>query len=118
MSKKQIYEPVQVTWKVFKFMPLQKVSRKGSWYKVKDFEGDTHWVFKTLVTSQFKCAVIKTDKANLRTGPGTKYKQATDLPSAEKYMVFKLSKIQGKWARITDSFGDSYWVYRKLVWIN
>lgn len=99
-------------------MPLVKLSRKGSWIKVKDFEGDVHWVFKTLVTSKHKCAVVKVDKANLRTGPGTGYSQASDLPSAEKYMVFKLSKIKGQWAKITDTFGDSYWIYRKLVWIN
>ena len=108
----------QISWEVFKYMPLQKIKKQGSWYKVKDFEGDFHWVFKTIITSKYKCAVVKASKANLRTGPGTKFKKADDLPSVDKYTVFKLSKIKGKWAKVTDSFGDSYWISRKLVWIN
>ena len=108
----------QITWEVFKYMPLIKVKKQGNWIKVKDFEGDYHWVYHTLVTDKFKCAVVKVKKANLRTGPGTKHKKAQDLPSVDKYTVFKLGRIKGKWAKVIDSFNDSYWVYRSLVWIN
>ena len=108
----------QITWEVFKFMPLVKLKRKGSWYQVKDFEGDAHWVHKSLVTSKYKCAVVKVDKANLRTGPSSKFRQPSDLPSVKKYTVFKLIKIKGSWAQVKDSFGDSHWVFRKLIWIN
>jgi SH3-like domain-containing protein len=108
----------QISWEVFKYMPLRKIKTKGSWIKVRDFEGDTHWVYKTLVTSKFQCAVVKVEKANLRTGPGSKYKKPMDLPSVEKYTVFKLDRVKGQWAKVTDSFGDSYWVFRKLIWIN
>lgn len=107
-----------ISWEVFKYMPLQKVKKKGRWIQVKDFEGDKHWVFDSLVTKKFQCAVVKVNKANLRTGPGSKYKKAADLPSVDKYTVFKLAKVQGKWAKVTDSFGDHYWVFRKLLWIN
>lgn len=99
-------------------MPLQELKRKGSWIRVKDFEGDIHWVFKKIVTKKFKCAVVKAKKANLRTGPGTKFPMAEDLPSVDQYTVFKLAKTKGKWAQVTDSFGDSYWVFRKLIWVN
>ena len=108
----------QITWEVFMYMPLVRLNRKGSWYQVKDFEGDTHWVFKNLVTTKFKCAVVKVDKANLRIGPGSKFRQPSDLPSVKKYTVFKLIKIKGQWAQVKDSFGDTHWVFRKLVWIN
>lgn len=108
----------QVTWEVFKYMPLRKIKKQGSWYQVKDFEGDTHWAHKKIVTSKFKCAVVKAKKANLRTGPGTKFKKPTDLPSVDRFTVFKLEQIKGKWAKVKDSFGDSYWVARSLIWIN
>ncbi len=107
-----------ISWEVFQYMPLQKQKKKGSWIKVKDFEGDQHWVYKKLVTSRYMCGVVKVKKANLRTGPGTRYKLASDLPSVEKYTVFKVAKIKGEWAKVTDSFGDSYWIFRKLLWIN
>lgn len=108
----------KITWEVFKYMPLIKVKTKGSWIKVKDFENDHHWVYKTLVTSRYKCAVVKVEKANLRTGPGSKYAKASDLPSVEKYTVFKFERVKNNWAKVTDSYGDSYWIYRKLIWIN
>ena len=108
----------QITWEVFRYRPLRKVKKQGSWYKVRDFENDEHWVHKKLVTTKFKCAVVKVKKANLRTGPGSKFKKPSDLPSVDKYTVFKLVKTQGSWAKVKDSFGDSYWVFRKLVWIN
>lgn len=108
----------QITWEVFKYMPLRKVKKQGKWIQVKDFENDYHWVFHKLVTDKFKCAVVKVKKANLRTGPGSSYGKAQDLPSVDKYTVFKLAKIKGKWAKVTDSFNDSYWVYRSLIWIN
>ncbi len=108
----------QITWEVFRYMPLRKLKSKGSWIKVRDFESDDHWVYKKLVTSKYKCVVVKVKKANLRTGPGAKHKKPDDLPSVDKYTVFKLVKIKGKWAKVKDSFGDSYWIFRKLVWIN
>ncbi len=108
----------QITWEVFKYMPLRKIQQKGSWIKVRDFENDEHWVFKSLVTSKYKCAVVKTKKANLRTGPGANFKKPDDLPSVDKYTVFRLIRIKGGWAKVEDSYGDAYWIFRKLVWIN
>ena len=99
-------------------MPLQKIRKKGSWYQVKDFEGDMHWVYQALVTSQFRCAIIKVDKANLRTGPGTGFPKAADLPVAEKYMSFQLLKVKKGWAQIKDTYNGKYWVFRKLIWVN
>lgn len=107
----------QITWEVYKYMPLIEKSRKGSWVQVKDFEGDTHWIFKSLVTSDYKCAVVKADKANLRLGPGTHHKKASDLPTAEKYMTFKFLRSKGDWAEVMDTYGDKYWVFRKLIWV-
>jgi SH3-like domain-containing protein len=108
----------QITWEVFKYMPLRQLTKQGKWIKVRDFESDEHWVYQSLVTSDFKCAVVKVKKANLRTGPGANFKKPDDLPSVDKYTVFRLERIKGSWAKVKDSFGDSYWVFRKLVWIN
>jgi len=104
------------TWEVFKYMPFNKLSKKGSWYKVKDVDGDVHWVYTKLVTSNFKCAVVKVDKANVRRGPGEKYGK-TSMSPALKYDSFKVIKIQSPWVKVIDEFGDSGWIFRKLLWI-
>ncbi|RME67097.1 MAG: hypothetical protein D6778_03755 [Nitrospirae bacterium] len=104
------------TWQVYKYMPLRRIGKKGDWYKVKDVDGDIHWVFKNLVTSRYKCAVVKKDEANIRTGPGTHYKQ-TELSPALRYDTFRVLRIKGKWVKVRDEFGEEGWIYRPLLWI-
>lgn len=104
------------TWEVFKYMPFKKVSKKGNWYKVQDVDGDTHWVYRKLVTDKFRCAVVKVEKANIRTGPGTNYSKNALSPSL-KYDAFKVLKIKLPWVKVSDEFGDTGWIARKLLWI-
>jgi len=105
------------TWEVFKFMPFQKLSKKGNWFKVKDVDGDVHWVYRKLVTEKFQCAVVKVDKANIRSGPGTKYSKNA-LSPALKYDSFKVLETSSSWVKVTDEFGDSGWIFRNLLWIH
>ncbi len=104
------------TWQVFKYMPLKKISKKGDWYKVKDLDGDTHWIYGRLVTSKYRCAVVKARKANIRKGPGKKYRR-TEISPAIKYDSFKVLKTKGKWVKVIDEFGEKGWIFRKLLWI-
>jgi SH3-like domain-containing protein len=104
------------TWEVFKYMPFKKLAKKGTWYKVQDVDGDVHWVYNNLITSKFNCAVVKVNEANVRSGPGTKFKK-NSLSPIIKYESFKVVKRQGSWVKVQDEFGDSGWVFRKLLWI-
>ncbi len=104
------------TWEVFKYMPFNKLSKKTNWYKVKDIDGDIHWVYNKLVTSKYRCAVVKVDKANVRSGPGKKYGK-TSMSPALKYDSFKVVKTKTPWVKVIDEFGDSGWIFRKLLWI-
>lgn len=103
-------------WVVFKYMPLRKLSKKGNWFRVKDVDGDIYWIYKKLVDSSFKCAVVKTKKANFRLGPGTRNSQVAWSPMG-KYFSMKVLKVKGKWVKIMDSAGGVAWVHRSLVWI-
>lgn len=104
------------TWEVFKYMPFNKLSRKGDWYRVKDVDGDVHWIYRKLVTEKFNCAVVKVDKANVRSGPGTRYGKNA-LSPALKYDSFKVLKTRSSWVKVSDEFGDSGWISKKLLWI-
>ncbi len=103
-------------WLVFKYTALKRLSRKGGWYKVKDVDGDVHWINAKLVTSRFNCAVVKVRRANVRSGPGTRYRK-TALSPAIKYDAFKVIKRKGAWVKVMDEFGEKGWIYRKLLWI-
>lgn len=104
------------TWEVFKYMPFSRVSKKGNWYKVKDVDGDVHWIYRKLVTSKFKCAVVKVKKANVRSGPGTGYSKNA-LSPALKYDAFKVVKTKSSWVKVVDEFGDTGWIAKQLLWI-
>ena len=55
---------------------------------------------------------IKNEKANLRTGPGTKYEK---LWQVFQYMPFKLLGTKGDWKQLQDVDGDKYWVHAPLT---
>ncbi len=103
-------------WEVLKYMPLKKIGKKGDWYRVRDVDGDTYWAHRKLFSTKFKCAVISKKEANLRVGPGTKYKKVHWSP-VKKYFSLKVLKIKGNWVHVMDAAGDKAWVYRPLVWI-
>ena len=105
------------SWEVFRHMPFHEIGRKGKWVEVEDVDGDKHWVFENLITSDYLCAVIKVDKANLRTGPGTEYKPHSLYPSAEKYESFKYLQKKDKWVELEDVFGNHVWIFRTLIWV-
>ena len=104
------------TWEVFKYMPFKRLSKKGNWYKVQDVDGDIHWIYRKLITSKFKCAVVKVEKANIRSGPGTNYSKNALSPSL-KYDSFKVLQTKSSWVKVIDEFGDKGWISRKLLWI-
>lgn len=103
------------TWEVYRYMPFRYLSRKGKWYKVKDVDGQKHWIHHSLVTKKHLCAVVKRPRVNLRRGPGKRYRV---VGSAEQYFSLKVLKVRGKWVRTRDEYGSVGWIYRPLLWIN
>jgi len=106
----------QKTWEVYRYMPFKKLKTQKGWLRVKDVDGDIHWVYNPLVTSKYKCAVVKVKKANLRSGPTTKDPMVPWGP-AQKYYAFKIIGKKGKWRHVMDAAGGKAWVHQDLVWI-
>ena len=55
---------------------------------------------------------VNVSDANLRNGPGTKYKKTWEV---FKYMPFKKLSKKGNWYKVQDVDGDIHWIYKKLV---
>lgn len=104
------------SWQVFQYMPLRKIEQKGDWYRVQDVDGDTHWVYRNLVTNGMSCATVKVREANVRTGPGTNH-EASPLSPVDKYYSFKVVETRGDWVRVEDAASNEGWVYKPLLWI-
>ncbi len=103
-------------WEVFKYMPFKQLGVKGAWKRIQDVDGDIYWVHGPLTTQKYKCAVIKNNKTNLRSGPGTKFSIVPWAP-VDKFFSMKVLKIEKDWVHVEDSTGDKAWIFRPLVWI-
>ncbi len=101
-----------VLWELGAGYPLRVLGRRGNWLKVKDFEGDVGWVYKTL-TNRRPHLVVKKRLINVRNGPGTRYKI---VAKAKRGVVFATLKRKGRWVKIKHETGITGWARRDLLW--
>jgi len=101
------------TWTVGRYMPLVRLDRKGRWYKVKDLDGEEHWLHSRLVTTQYKCLAVKVREANLRQSPGG---PRAEYRSADKYSAFQRIRQKEAWYYVKDSYGQKFWIHKNTVW--
>jgi SH3-like domain-containing protein len=108
----------ELVWQVYKYMPFEKAgtSVSGQWYAVKDVDGDVNWLHKGLVTSSFRCAVVKESSVNVRKGPGTRFSKASWGP-AKQYDSFRVIKKSGSWVKVKDEWGEVGWLHKKFLWM-
>lgn len=107
-----------IAWEIYKYMPFVRVgvSLAGDWYAVRDVDGDVSWIHKSLVTNEYKCAVVDKDEVNVRTGPGTNYSKSP-LSPVKKYYSFRVLKRQGSWVQVKDKWDNRGWIHQNFLWI-
>ncbi len=102
----------EIAWQVTKYHPFQIVKKKGDWYQCKDFEGDSGWVYKSLLNKISTVITIK-ENCNVRSGPGTKNRI---LFIVDREVPLKVIKRQGRWLKIAHEDGDQGWIHASLIW--
>jgi len=102
----------EILWSAGKYYPLDIINKSGDWYQVRDFEGDTGWVYRSLL-KKIPAVIVKGTMVNVREGPGTDFRV---LFQAEKGVSFELLKREKKWLRVRHADGDVGWIHKSLVW--
>ncbi len=102
----------KVLWQVEKYHPLLVINKKGKWYEVKDFEGDTAWIHGMLLTNMDTIISTKS-KCNVRENPD---KTSRVVFRVERGVPFKVLKRKGDWIRIEHADGETGWIHKSLVW--
>ena len=102
----------QLLWQVEKYHPLLIEEKRGGWYRFKDFEGDQGWIADTLL-DHTPTVIVRVDRCNVRTGPGTDYSIAFTV---DRGIPFKVLQKKGGWLEIEHADGDKGWIFSKLVW--
>jgi SH3-like domain-containing protein len=101
-----------VLWELKRGYPLLITERKGNWVKVRDFEGDTGWVARSL-TGKTPHHVVKSRVANVRSGPGTQHRI---VGKAEYGELLRTRQKRADWVRVDREEGVGGWIAKKLLW--
>ena len=86
----------QVLFRASLGYPVEIKEKKGDWVLIRDWEGDTGWVFEPMI-SEIRTAVIKAEIANIRSAPGTD----GDLKAkAHKGEIYKILDRKDNWLKL------------------
>ena len=102
-----------VSMELFAGYPLKVVRKQGDWIKFTDFENDTGWIHKSLVTKGDSVIINAKKSVNMRSGPSTKNSIVADI---ERGVVLTKISQKGKWTQVRHSSGTVGWVYNPLIW--
>lgn len=110
-------EQYKIKWDYGRGFPLKTVSKKGKWVKVSDFEKDTGWIYKPLLSKSphmiVKVNKNKNKKINIRSGPGTNH---NIVGQAYYGVVFQTIEQKRGWVRVQHESGLEGWIKRSLLW--
>ncbi len=102
-----------VSMELFAGYPLKVLKKQGEWLRVSDFENDSGWIHKSLVTKGDSVIINAKKSVNMRSGPSTKNSIVADI---ERGVVLTKISQKGKWTQVRHSSGTVGWVYNPLIW--
>jgi SH3-like domain-containing protein len=93
--------------------PIEIKKQEGKWVYFRDWENNTGWVYKPLV-SNIKTAVILVETANVRSSASTK---SNIVAKAEIGEIYKVLGTKNNWVRLGYYHGGSPlgWIRADLV---
>ncbi len=92
-------------------MPVEVIEEFDIWRKIRDAEGTTGWVHKTMLDGKRNAVIHSKDDAILRAEPVAK---ARPLLKIEPQVIAKLIECEKDWCRIQVS-GRKGWVEKKYL---
>lgn len=100
-----------------KGFPFEVIERNKEWIKVKDFENDTGWMHKS-VLSKRRYTIVKANRnkdksINIRKGPGS---DNQIIGKAYYGVVLKILKHESGWVKIQHESGLTGWISSNLLW--
>lgn len=102
----------KVILKVDKYYPLTVNKRGPEYYQVSDFRGRSGFIHKSLLKAQ-PAVIVKADRANVRSGPGTDQNVVFQLSLGE---TARLISSRDGWFEIETAAGQKGWIAEFLVW--
>lgn len=102
----------EILWELKKGYPLQVQKRQGRWLKVRDFEGDSGWVARSLI-GRAPHHIVKSKVANVRSNPST---NSRIVGKAQYGELVRTQEKRAGWVRVERTDGPNGWISKKLLW--
>lgn len=103
----------QVSMELFDGYPLKVIETQGDWLKIVDFENDSGWIHKSLVTDGNTVIVNGSKNVNMRAEAST---NSAVIATVDRGVVLTKLETQGKWQKLKHSSGLIGWIYSPLLW--
>jgi len=106
-----------IKWQYGSGFPLKILQKQGEWVKVTDFEQDTGWINRSLLSTT-PHVIVKVNKntkknINIRKGPSTK----TEIVGKAFYgVVFEVLERKKDWVKVRYEIGLEGWISANLLW--
>jgi SH3-like domain-containing protein len=107
----------KVLWELNNGFPVTVVKKQGDWVNIKDFENDSGWVHKSLISSRHS-VIVKANKneeqsINIRSSPTT---NSTIIGNAFYGVVFTVVEKKDGWVKVKHDSGLVGWIKADLLW--
>lgn len=107
----------RVLWELNNGFPVTVVKKQGDWVNIKDFENDSGWVHKSLISSKHN-VIVKANKneeqaINIRSSPTT---NSTIIGNAFYGVVFSVVEKKDGWVKVKHDSGLIGWIKADLLW--
>lgn len=103
----------QVIYTLGRYYPLEVLEKKGSWYRVRDFENDRGWIHSSVVATQVRGVIVSSKKVNVRSEPTT---DAQIRFRTDYGVAFRVLDSRSGWVKVKHPQGHTGWIYGKLLW--
>lgn len=102
----------EALWLLSRGYPLQVIGHRGNWLHVRDFERVQGWVYRPLTANKPRF-VVKASFANIRSGPGTRYRV---VGKAQYGVIVQPVDRRPGWVEVRADSGTQGWIARSLLW--
>jgi SH3-like domain-containing protein len=103
----------KVLWTLWRYAPVEAMSYRGDWIRIRDFEGDSGWVKRAELTHEVATVAVTSKEGKLRKNPGAGQKILWLLDKGYSLRVFAL---KGDWVEVSDLDEVNGWLHRDEVW--
>ncbi len=99
-----------------KYLPVEVILEYDNWRKIRDYEGQEGWVYRTLLSGKRTAIILGDKNAEI-------YKKPFDVDDKNSRVIIKLEPLvnvfveecKGRWCAIKVS-GFFGWIERKSLW--